>query len=226
MKNQERLQHSVMEDALALMKTASSKLKASPSDTPDEVKAFGNYVASKMKTYSENTRRGVEHAIYDILIKANSGYFENSTSTRVRSPAHHDLQHIPTQHISSPKHAQYLTKSTPSPYSTESLPQQSLQSLSLPSRSHTYNSDLTSPEGSYYLSSPSPLSPSESISQQPSDSLLTQSQSYSLNNSIVNAFTSSNQHSQYSNYSVDQHSQHSNKAHNQLSQHSNKAPFT
>lgn len=84
------LQQSLMTDAMDLMKTAVNKLKTPYSDTPEEVKTFGNYIISKMKSYLEETRKGVEHAIFDILIKADTGYYENTTAlTHIAPFAHH-----------------------------------------------------------------------------------------------------------------------------------------
>ncbi|KAL1492203.1 hypothetical protein ABEB36_012685 [Hypothenemus hampei] len=117
-----------MEDVIGVMKTSVSRLKAPSSDTSEEVKAFGNYIISKMKSYSEETRKGVEHTIYDILVKAGGGYYENSIpSTSTTPPSSHALQVCPP--IPSPMASQYSTNSIPFPHSTESLRQQPQESL-------------------------------------------------------------------------------------------------
>lgn len=91
-KKHRQMQQSLMEETVGIMKIAASKLKAPISDTPEEVKAFGNYIISKMKLYSEQTRKAVEHAIFDVLIQADRGYFENSIpSTSSSSPTYHTL---------------------------------------------------------------------------------------------------------------------------------------
>lgn len=106
-----------MADAISVMRTAANKLKTPVSDTPEEVKSFGNYMISKMKSYSEQTRKGVEHAIFDILIKADRGYYENSL-TFTAPPPYHMSQVLPLQpqyvtSITSPVDSHYLGSNTP-----------------------------------------------------------------------------------------------------------------
>lgn len=43
-----------------------------------ETKYFCSYLASKMMSYSSSTKTGVQHAIYDILIKADKGLFDKN----------------------------------------------------------------------------------------------------------------------------------------------------
>ncbi|CAK1542549.1 unnamed protein product [Leptosia nina] len=39
-------------------------------------KSFSTFIGAKMSTYSDQTRTSVEHAIFEILMKADRGYFE------------------------------------------------------------------------------------------------------------------------------------------------------
>ncbi|XP_031346793.1 uncharacterized protein LOC116173444 [Photinus pyralis] len=66
---------SLMVDAVAVLKTAASKLTSSCPEN-DEVKAFLSFVMAKMNSYSFETRKGVEHSILDTIMKADRGFYE------------------------------------------------------------------------------------------------------------------------------------------------------
>ena len=68
----------LMSDAIDIMKVTANRLGPG---TNDEIKAFGNYVVSKMNSFSTDTRKVVEHAIIDILMKADKGFFGQTHSS-------------------------------------------------------------------------------------------------------------------------------------------------
>lgn len=46
-------------------------------ETLEEIKSFTNFVAYKMKKYSETTKNAVQQAICDIIFKADQNFYEN-----------------------------------------------------------------------------------------------------------------------------------------------------
>jgi hypothetical protein len=66
----------LMSDALTVLKTAANNLNTSPSQ--DEVKSFCAFVMAKMNSYSQDTRKKVQHAIFNILVKADRGFYERA----------------------------------------------------------------------------------------------------------------------------------------------------
>lgn len=165
----------LLTETLNVMKTAASKLKSSSCETSDEVRSFGNFVVSKMNSYSEATRKSVEHAVFDILIKADRGYYENTFKRWAVPPTfteHAIPLHSPTpilrqqQHTTSYPSLHHQTSSiqqqiafpntftAPTSHSTHTLtdllPLQQQHSATLTSQIHLQNSADNSP-----LSSPS-----------------------------------------------------------------------
>lgn len=68
--------NSVLSEVVGILQTTANKLGSS--SAVDLTTTFASYVAAKMKTYSTQTRNSVEHAIFDILIKADKGFYEGS----------------------------------------------------------------------------------------------------------------------------------------------------
>ena len=83
----------LMSDAIEIMKVAANRLGPG---TNDEIKAFGNYVVSKMNSFSTDTRKVVEHAIIDILMKADKGFFWTNPFFHIAtiSPNYHPTFYI------------------------------------------------------------------------------------------------------------------------------------
>lgn len=67
---------SVLADVVGILQTTANKL--GNSGTPDLITTFASYISAKMNTYSLQTRNSVEHAIFEILIKADRGHYESS----------------------------------------------------------------------------------------------------------------------------------------------------
>lgn len=61
-----------------IMRNAFSRLEQQNSNSLTTI--FGNLVMGKMNTYSKRTRQFVESEIYNILSKADQGYYDNLNS--------------------------------------------------------------------------------------------------------------------------------------------------
>uniref|UniRef100_A0AAR5PH17 MADF domain-containing protein n=1 Tax=Dendroctonus ponderosae TaxID=77166 RepID=A0AAR5PH17_DENPD len=118
-KRLKKLQKLLIEDDIGLMTRAESRLKSPISDPAEEVQAFGNYIISKMKSYSEQTRKSVEHAIYDVLVTADRGQYERLLPSTSPTPSLYDPLHVYPP-ILSPMDSKFSPKSNPSPHSIES----------------------------------------------------------------------------------------------------------
>ena len=74
----------MMTSALNILKTASSNLNKPATET-DEMTSFFNYVSQKSKNYSPATKIGVQHAIFEIIMKADRGFYDwNLDNTHYR----------------------------------------------------------------------------------------------------------------------------------------------
>ncbi|XP_063242791.1 uncharacterized protein LOC134542453 [Bacillus rossius redtenbacheri] len=67
----------LLADAVSILQATAGKFNMSPEQS--EIKTFCAYLSSKMATFSSATRLGVQHAVYDILMKADRGLFEIPT---------------------------------------------------------------------------------------------------------------------------------------------------
>lgn len=65
----------VFNNALDVLKTAANKSDKEPPER-NEIDAFFTYVAAKVNKYTPETQKWVQHAIFKILIKADSGMFD------------------------------------------------------------------------------------------------------------------------------------------------------
>jgi len=66
---------SMMKNAFEILKTTASKLNKQPSQ-PDEVSSFFTYVSSKVQKYSIQAQKGIQHAMFEILMKADQGFYD------------------------------------------------------------------------------------------------------------------------------------------------------
>lgn len=66
---------SMMINAFDILKTTASKLDKQPSQ-PDEVSSFFTYVSSKVQKYSIQTQKGIQHAMFEILMKADQEFYD------------------------------------------------------------------------------------------------------------------------------------------------------
>ncbi|GBN84797.1 hypothetical protein AVEN_212125-1 [Araneus ventricosus] len=66
----------VMKNALNILQTAAKKLEKEPSE-PSEIDSFFTYVASKVKNYSPEAQKRIQHAVFDILMQADRGMFDS-----------------------------------------------------------------------------------------------------------------------------------------------------
>ncbi|KAF8767281.1 hypothetical protein HNY73_020265 [Argiope bruennichi] len=65
---------SMMKIAFNMLQTAEKKLQTA--SQPDEIDSFFTYVAAKVQKYTPETQKTIQHAIFDILMKADKGMFD------------------------------------------------------------------------------------------------------------------------------------------------------
>lgn len=68
-KRSRRDENNVLTDVVGILKTTAQKLDSS-SSIPDLTKSFVSFIGAKMSNYSSQTRTSVEHAIFEIIMKA------------------------------------------------------------------------------------------------------------------------------------------------------------
>lgn len=68
----------VMTSALNMLQPVASSQSSEPTPETDEMTAFFNYVSQKTKNYPPATKIGVQHAIFEILIQADRGFYEEN----------------------------------------------------------------------------------------------------------------------------------------------------
>lgn len=68
----------VMTSALNMLQPVASGHSSEPTPETDEMTAFFNYVSQKTKNYPPATKIGVQHAIFEILIQADRGFYEEN----------------------------------------------------------------------------------------------------------------------------------------------------
>ncbi|KPJ14067.1 hypothetical protein RR48_02668 [Papilio machaon] len=73
---QTRRDDNVLSDVMGILKTTANKLDNSIG-IPDTTKSFASFIGAKMTSYSPQTRTSVEHAIFEIIMKADRGYYES-----------------------------------------------------------------------------------------------------------------------------------------------------
>jgi hypothetical protein len=61
--------------AFEILKMAAAKLDTSHTEN-DEVTSFLKFVTTKVKNYFPETRKGVQHAVFDIIKNTDRGYYE------------------------------------------------------------------------------------------------------------------------------------------------------
>ena len=65
----------MMSSVFDILKNAAKKLDKEPSK-PNEIDAFFTYVAAKVNKYSPEIQKSVQHAVFEILMKADKGCFD------------------------------------------------------------------------------------------------------------------------------------------------------
>jgi hypothetical protein len=99
----------LLASAVSILQATAGRLNASAEDC--EVKSFCSFLTSKMMAYRPTTRQMVQHAIYDILVKADRGLLVPSTSygqERFQSLAQSSAQMV----YPVPPHSQPIAPST------------------------------------------------------------------------------------------------------------------
>ena len=122
-KGKERDHNSMMiSSAFEILKMAAAKLDTPPTEN-DEVTSFFKLVTATVKNYSPETRKGVQHAVFDVLKNADRGYYEwpaENVHYSCHQPYSADGRHSNfMSHKSAPLFPQsqpHLTPLTPLPY--------------------------------------------------------------------------------------------------------------
>ncbi|PZC80391.1 hypothetical protein B5X24_HaOG214693 [Helicoverpa armigera] len=65
----------IVTEALQVLKTATEKL-TDTSKLSQEVHSFINFIGAKMESYSRSTKNMVQQAIFDVIMKADSGHYD------------------------------------------------------------------------------------------------------------------------------------------------------
>lgn len=86
---------SVLADVVGILQTTANKL--GNSGAPDLTTTFASYISAKMNTYSLQTRNSVEHGIFEILMKADRGYYESSYRQQDNYPSSYQESYYASQ---------------------------------------------------------------------------------------------------------------------------------
>ncbi|XP_043476286.1 flocculation protein FLO11-like [Leptopilina heterotoma] len=169
-------------ECLTIMRNASSRLEQQNSNSLTTI--FGNLVMGKMNTYSKRTRQLVKSEIYNILAKADQGYYDNlssNTQFNISQTTYASQTNIPTFFPSYP------------PSTTSQRP-----NISFENSSHFQSYFPMTPTTSSYspssLHTHSPMTPNSSYTQifnYPSESQATHTpNSLNPDSRVQNFFTS------------------------------------
>lgn len=77
-RQQDSASSAVMTSALNMIGPVASSRSDEPAPETDEMTAFFNYVTQKTKNYPPATKIGVQHAIFEILMQADRGFYEGN----------------------------------------------------------------------------------------------------------------------------------------------------
>lgn len=77
-RQQESASSAVMTSALNMIRPVASSRSSEPAPETDEMTAFFSYVTQKTKNYPPATKIGVQHAIFEILMQADQGFYEGN----------------------------------------------------------------------------------------------------------------------------------------------------
>ncbi|GBP62331.1 hypothetical protein EVAR_48504_1 [Eumeta japonica] len=73
---QTRREENVLSDVMGILRKTTNKLDSSLC-IPDITKSFVYFIGAKMSNYSPQTRTSVEHAVFEIIMKVDRGYYES-----------------------------------------------------------------------------------------------------------------------------------------------------
>lgn len=123
----------LLADAVNILKTTAGSLNSSPEE--NEIKTFCAFLSSKMLSYSKPTKVSVQHAVYEVLMKADKGFFETPTYNYAQTQPFHSTAFdncLPRMYMQQPS----LRATTPSI---------SLASQELPLGPHLFTSSPVGP---------------------------------------------------------------------------------
>ncbi|GBM56529.1 hypothetical protein AVEN_140598-1 [Araneus ventricosus] len=117
---EDNINSSILENALNNSPTTAKKSEKRPSE-PNEIDSFFTYVAVKVHKYSPEVQKRVQHSVFDILMKADTGMLDWPSSPVYSQP------YFSYQHQAVP-HSAYPSQSRPS-FSTNSTEQSPAASI-------------------------------------------------------------------------------------------------
>lgn len=133
-----------MSSAFNILKNAAEKLDTG-NVKPNEIDSFFSYVATKVKKYSSETQTSVQHAVFEILMKADRGYYDWAAPNY----QHTNWQNIPENLPPAAQSQQYPGYCTPQQHLEQPLDTVST-AIQSPSNSLTNISSQPSPSESSY----------------------------------------------------------------------------
>lgn len=74
------MDNKIVNETLQVLKTATEKLSDN-FKLSQEVHSFINFIGAKMESYSRSTKNKVQQAIFEVIMKADSGSYDNYEST-------------------------------------------------------------------------------------------------------------------------------------------------
>ncbi|CAH1975212.1 unnamed protein product [Acanthoscelides obtectus] len=111
----------IMSDAFQILKNAAKKMDKEPTQ-PSEIDSFFNFVAAKVQKYPPPIQQTIQHAVFDLIIKADRGFL-NPTSIQPYNDSQPTsyIQSQATNHINSqPTSSMYSQRTSHNLYSQSS----------------------------------------------------------------------------------------------------------
>ncbi|CAL1280772.1 unnamed protein product [Larinioides sclopetarius] len=82
---EDNINSSILKNALNNLPTTEEKLEKNPSE-PNEIDSFFTYVAVKVHKYSPEVQKRVQHSVFEILMKADTGMLDWPSSPMYSQP--------------------------------------------------------------------------------------------------------------------------------------------
>ncbi|CAH1972981.1 unnamed protein product [Acanthoscelides obtectus] len=154
---QDNVSSPIMSDAFQILKNAAKKMDKEPTQ-PSVIDLFFNFVAAKVQKYPPPIHQTIQHAVFDLIIKADRGflnptsiqsYNDSQPTSYIQSQATNHINSQPTSSMySQPTSHNLYSKSSETYYSQPlqviTVPSTSEPSLSNPSSLQSPVSSLTS----------------------------------------------------------------------------------
>lgn len=112
----------------------------------DECRSYGNFIGNKLRQYSSKTRSAVQHAISDVIFKADEGMYEAKTVQNQNT--YHSYPYLP----------QKFSHSVFTPLSSPSSTYSGINSDVAPINNFSINSHDSMPTKNIYIEQPESIS--------------------------------------------------------------------